>query len=68
MEVDIIFKKSRIPALFGSVARIYDAWLRSGGNYIADGAYSLNSSGGNGSGLTNRYYAVRPASSNAVNF
>jgi hypothetical protein len=47
---------------------MYDAWLRSGRDYSASIVYLLGSSGGNGIGSTNTRYAVRPASSNAVNF
>ena len=61
-------KKPRIPRAFGSVARIYNAWLRSGGDTYASCAYALNSSGGYGYDSANCRYAVRPASSNAVNF
>ena len=47
--------------LFGSVARIYTAWLRSGGDTYASCAYALNSSGGYGYDSTDLRYAVRPA-------
>jgi len=52
---------------FGSVARKYNAWLRSGNGNIADFAYLLRSSGGYADGGTKQRYSVRPASSNAVN-
>ena len=55
-------------ALFGSVVRIYNAWLRSGSRRDANYVYLLNSSGGVNSGAAFDRYAVRPASSNAVNF
>ena len=46
---------------FGSVARMYDAWLRSGcGNY-AYWVYLLGSSGGYDVGYAISRYAVRPA-------
>ena len=61
-------KKSRIPRAFGSVARKYNAWLRSGFNSAGDGGYYLYSDGILYGGVTNRIFAVRPASSNAVNF
>ena len=67
VEVDIILKKSRIPRAFGSVARMYDAWLRSGFDSAGDGGYYLYSDGILYGGVTNRIFAVRPASSNAVN-
>ena len=46
----------------------YDAWLRSGFNSAGDGGYYLYSDGILYGGVTNRIFAVRPASSNAVNF
>ena len=66
--VDIILRKPRMPRAFGSVARMYDAWLRSGDVSSAAYLYLLNSSGARSSGSTDSRYAVRPASSNAVNF
>ena len=68
VEVDIIFKKSRIYRAFGSVARIYNAWLRSGRNLYASSMYSVQATGVHHYGETDLRYAVRPASSNAVNF
>ena len=65
--VDIILKKPRISRAFGSVARMYDAWLRSGDVDGASYAYLLHSSGAHNRSNAYRYYAVRPASSNAVN-
>ena len=61
-------KKSRIPRAFGSVARMYDAWLRSGSEIVADGAFIFGSGGKHSGDSTDLRYAVRPASSNAVNF
>jgi hypothetical protein len=61
VEVDIIFKKPRIPRAFGSVARIYNAWVRSGGYYGASGAYNFNRFGGDNAYGTNCRHAVRPA-------
>ncbi len=67
VEVDIIFKKSRISRAFGSVARIYNAWLRSGNRDYAYNVRLLNSSGAPVYRDTDLRYAVRPASPNAVN-
>ena len=61
VEVDIIFKKSRISRAFGSVARIYNAWLRSGIYGSASYVYLLYSSGALNNALANTRYAVRPA-------
>jgi len=47
---------------------MYDAWLRSGDVDGASYAYLLHSSGAHNRSNAYRYYAVRPASSNAVNF
>ena len=47
---------------------MYDAWLRSGFDSAGDGGYYLYSDGILYGGVTNRIFAVRPASSNAVNF
>ena len=67
VEVDIIFKKPRISRAFGSVARIYNAWLRSGSEIVADGAFIFGSGGKHSGDSTDLRYAVRPASPNAVN-
>ena len=61
VEVDIIFKKSRISRAFGSVARIYNAWLRSSGDYYARTAFTIAASGGDSGDYTTARYAVRPA-------
>ncbi len=62
------FKKVEDTRAFGSVARIYDAWLRSGSDRSAYVVYLLYSSGAHYYDFTSGRYAVRPASSNAVNF
>ena len=62
------FKKAADTRAFGSVARMYDAWLRSGDVDGASYAYLLHSSGAHNRSNAYRYYAVRPASSNVVNF
>ena len=55
-------KKPRISRTFGVIARIYNAWLRSGYYNLAGRAYSLGSSGGVNYNYTYRRFAVRPAS------
>ena len=47
---------------------MYDAWLRSGFDSAGDGGYYPYSDGILYGGVTNRIFAVRPASSNVVNF
>ena len=55
------FKKAADARAFGSVARMYDAWLRSGFNGNAYYAYLLNSNGGSVYRNTGNRAAVRPA-------
>ena len=63
------FKKAADTRAFGSVARIYNAWVRSGSYSNANYAYRLIPDGtGLYNGTAYLRYAVRPASSNAVNF
>ena len=67
IECSKFFKKAADTRAFGSVARKYNAWLRSGDVDGASYAYLLHSSGAHNRSNAYRYYAVRPASSNAVN-
>ena len=46
---------------------MYNAWLRSGSEIVADGAFIFGSGGKHSGDSTDLRYAVRPASSNAVN-
>ncbi len=55
------FEKPRISRTFGSVARIYNAWLRSGYVSNARGAYRLDPVGGGSYDYTDYRYSVRPA-------
>ncbi len=57
----INLKKSRIFRTFGVIARMYDAWVRSGCGNIAYYVYLLGSSGGYDVGYAISRYAVRPA-------
>ena len=54
-------KKPRISRTFGVIARIYNAWLRSGSNTDIDYILGLTSSGRYGGSITAVRYAVRPA-------
>ena len=56
------FKKPRISRTFGVIARIYNAWLRSGNRDYAYNVRLLNSSGAPVYRDTDLRYAVRPAS------
>ena len=55
-------KKPRISRTFGVIARIYNAWVRSGAYNNALDVYYLVASGGRNSDYGTRRYAVRPAS------
>ena len=57
----INLKKPWISRTFGSIVRIYNAWLRSSGDYYARTAFNIAASGGDSGDLTNTRYAVRPA-------
>ena len=57
----INLKKPWISRTFGVIARMYDAWLRSGNVSYANYVYLLGSSGVFNDGSVNTRYAVRPA-------
>ena len=55
------FKKPRISRTFGSIARIYNAWVRSGFSEESYGCLSIAASGSRNYAYAIRYFAVRPA-------
>ncbi len=55
------FKKPRISRTFGSIARIYNAWVRSGFSEESYGCLSIAASGSRNYAYATRYFAVRPA-------
>ncbi len=57
----INLKKPWISRTFGVIARMYDAWVRSGGITGDNNSCVLSSSGDRSNYSTNRCYAVRPA-------
>ncbi len=57
----INLKKPRISRAFGTIVRIYTAWVRSGGITGDNNSCVLSSSGDRSNYSTNRCYAVRPA-------
>ena len=56
-----------IPYFLG-LSLVYDAWLRSSGDYYASTAFNIAASGGDSGDLTNTRYAVRPALLNCNKF
>ncbi len=62
----INLKKPWISRTFGSIVRIYNAWVRSGAYNNALDVYYLVASGGRNSDYGTRNYAVRPALYSAV--
>ncbi len=56
----INLKKPWISRTFGSIARMYDAWVRSGVFFDSGAVYCLDSADGGYFGTLDRY-AVRPA-------
>ena len=55
------FEKSLISRTFGSIARIYNAWVRSGFSEESYGCLSIAASGSRNYAYAIRYFAVRPA-------
>ena len=56
----INLKKPRISRAFGTIVRIYTAWLRSGDFNGTVSAFTLYGSGGHINYVTDRNFAVRP--------